>query len=303
MPAAKPPSGHVEAAVIAERYAAVSGFAQIAPSNYADQSKIDVVYEAGGRDADQARIVLKDYDTMRYATAAVGAYNPAESRWRFFPEFVEDGQQQGLRRLYSYLGPLASNEAIAKGMRTRTPVADPYHTTTRKVRSALRQQLKGFNVTGLMQRPEAEAQVFHLDHAPGGAVVAVDGGSMVIPTLNPSGYEYSQVERVAPDETITTPTALVRRASELTVLCVNVLLEDPENEGHTIRGLRQLVVASRADGDSELWLPNSSVITQDEWQETFQPILGTLQAADQRYPYFSPMLASIAYNTIDSKPV
>jgi hypothetical protein len=302
MPALTPPTGHIEAAVVAERYAAASGFAEIDPSYYADQSKVVVDYEVRGRDADQAHVVLRDYTSLKEAAAVVGTYNPAESRWRFFPEFVEKAEQQGLRRLYSYLGPLASNEAIAKGMQAGTPIADPYHSATRKVRAVLRQQLKGCDMTELLQRPEAQAHSFDLSHMPGGAALIVDEGSMTFPTLNPRGPAYAEIEHVAPGETITTHCLQLQRAAELTILCVNALAEDPQNPGRTVRGLRQIMLARRASEDAELWLPDLSVITRKEWEDTFRPVVGTLQAADERYPYFSPMLASIAYNTIDAKP-
>jgi hypothetical protein len=294
----------VPAEVVAERYAAVTGFIDILPSFYADPSSVSTSFVGTGRDADRATLVTVEEATEDVAQGTIGNYNPADNRWRFFPEYVRPDEAPALRRLYAeYLGPMIREYALAEADEGKRPFADVHHPATRLVRRNLKRQLSGLPIAELLARPAAleKIQPVAPDGTAGARQIGIDEGTIIIPTLNPGGPMHMEMEQVSPYEAVPVGYgANLTRASYMTLLCMGVIVENPKHPGHTMRTMRQLVLARRDPGGSTLWHPDTDIVGDTEWTDALRPAIGIIAAAANDYKDFSPMLCAITRNAFDA---
>ena len=286
--------------VIAERCAVTSGIPEMAPSFYPDPAQVTTEHVVYGRDADNIGVLVRP-PGMKPLTDMTGYYDPA-GRWRFFPEAIAPNEQPALRSYIAHeVAPAVRRTRHDASLLAGTTMADYFHPLTRQVRRAAYDHIREVDTADILLRPEGWARALSLGFFPetAAADAVVDDATLVYATLSPGGQLMADVEQVSETDHITHGyEARLRRAAWLTLMYAGVILPNPYRPGCTVRGMRQLLIGVKLEG-ADVWAPDLGVVSPTEW-ETLRPIVGIMEAADARYPDFSPMLCTIARNAPDA---
>jgi hypothetical protein len=83
-------------------------------------------------------------------------------------------------------------------------------------------------------------------------------------------------------------------ASAFVLSVVGAKVENPGHPGGYYRDHRNVVLANRSEQDPEQWVPEPTVITEEDWR-LLEPVAAALEAARATNPDFSLLHCAVTY--------
>ena len=196
---------------------------------------------------------VPEWSGGRYAH--IGYFNPAEQAWKFYPEYIKDNEKQRLSEAFDEMGEVGTTFLRAEAEEGK-PFVDLRHPLTVQAQKEMSDLLKRAGVCKkLIVGNPIDVQ---------GNSRRTDEYTSAVLTLSPKLSGPGVGAEICTDESQRTDPSQygIDFDQFLTVSYRGLILN---RAGHTLRARQLVHIAERSMDDENVWLPDTEMITIEEW--------------------------------------